>query len=129
MNLKMRRPSLSLRHMAGMKSTQPRQSVCQGRRHSSLFDIFMFHSSTEHLPSSRPCLHLLLGLLCGWLQSHGPSGTPGNGIMRQVSVRHRGCEHLFSVQLKRPLICVLSSLSNYNPRSAIAEDTFIRRIS
>ncbi len=115
MSLKMRRPSISLRHMAGMKSTQPRQSVCQGRRHSSLFDVFMLHSSTEHLPSSHPCLHLLLGCLCGWLLSHGPSGTPGNGNMRQVSVRHRGCERLFSAWLKSLMRRVLGFLSNHNP--------------
>lgn len=122
MSLKMRRPSISLRHMAGMKSTQPRQSVCQGRRHSSLFDVFMLHPSTEHLPSSHPCLHLLLGFLCGWLLSHGPSGTPGNGIMRQVSVRHRGCERLFSVWLKSLMRRVLGFLSNHNPYCVIIPD-------
>lgn len=93
MSLKMRRPSISLRHMAGIRSTRPRQRVCQGRRHSSRFDIFMFHSSTQHLSSFPPCLHLLLGFLCRWRLSHGPSGTLGNGSMGQVQVRRRSCEN------------------------------------
>lgn len=80
-----------------------------------VFDIFMLHSSTEHLPSSQPCLHLLLGFLWGWLLSRGPSGTPGNGIMRQVSVRHRGCERLLSAWLKSQPRRVLGFLSNHNP--------------
>lgn len=88
----------------------------------AFFDIFMLNSSTEHLPSPHPCLHLLLGFLCGWLQSHGPSGTPGNGIMRQVSVRHRGCERLVSVWLKSLMSRVLGLLSNHNPRSVIIPD-------
>ena len=48
----------------------------EGDIQAFFFDIFMLNSSTEHLPSTHPCLHLLLGFLCGWLQSHGPSGTP-----------------------------------------------------
>lgn len=123
MSLKMRRPNISLRHMAGMKSTQPRQCVCQGRRHSSLFDIYS--CCTRPLST---CLHLIpaftcfFGVLCGWLLSHGPSGTPGNGIMRQVSVRQREWERLFSVWLKSLMRCVLGLLSNHNTYSGLIPD-------
>lgn len=113
--LKKRTPSTSWRHVAGMKSTQPRQSVSQRITHSNVFNVFMFHSSAERPPSSNPCLHLPLGFLCRWLASRRPSGTPGDGTTRQESVGQKGCERLLSVWLESLMRHVVGFLSNHNP--------------
>lgn len=123
MSLKMSTPSTSLRHMAGMKSTNLGKVFARER------DV---HAFLIYSCCSRPlstCLHLILAFACSLGALHGgplphvPLGTLSNGIMRKLSVRQREWKRLVSVWLKSLMRYVLGFLSN--SKSGIIADQVV----